>query len=50
MRVRETSTSEPLMRCRNKKGDVETGVLSWSRDKHGGSLLTGRAASGIKVA
>jgi hypothetical protein len=40
------SASKPLMRCRNSKVDVKTGVLCWSRDKHGGSLLTGRAASG----
>ena len=30
--------------------DVKTGVLRWFRDQHGGSLLIGRAASGIKVA
>jgi hypothetical protein len=48
--VREMSASEPLMRCRNIKDDVKTGVLVWSRDKHGSNLLTDRVASGIKVA
>jgi hypothetical protein len=46
----ETSTSEPLMRCRNKRDGVKTGVLSWSQDKRGGNLLTARAAPGIEVA
>jgi hypothetical protein len=44
------SASEPLMRCRNIKDDVKTGVLIWSRDGYGSNLLTDRAASGIKVA
>jgi hypothetical protein len=48
--IKEMSASEPLMRCRNPEDDVETGVLAWFRDEHGGSLFTGRAASGIKVA
>ncbi len=46
----ETSASEPLMRCRNIRGDVKTGVLSWSQDKRRGNLLTVCAASGIEVA
>jgi hypothetical protein len=48
--IMETSTSEPLMRCRNKEDGVKTGVLSWFQDKHGGNLLTARAAPGIEVA
>jgi hypothetical protein len=48
--VKEMSASEPLTRCRNIKDDVKTGVLLWSRDKHGRYLLTDRVASGIKVA
>jgi hypothetical protein len=44
------SASEPLMRCRNIKDDVKTGVLIWSRDEHETNLLTDRVASGIKVA
>ena len=48
--VREMSASEPLMRCRNIKDDVETGVLLWFRDEYGRYLLAERAASGIKVA
>jgi len=46
----ETSKSEPLMRCRNIRDGVRTGVLSWFQDKHGGNLLTARVAPGIKVA
>jgi hypothetical protein len=30
--------------------DIETGVGNWLRDKPGGSLLTGQAVSGMKVA
>ena len=46
----ETSESEPLMRCRNIRDGVKTGVLSWFQDKHGGNLLTAHAAPGIEVA
>jgi hypothetical protein len=48
--IMETSTSEPLMRCRNKEDGVKTGVHSWSQDKHWGNLLTARAAPGIDPA
>ena len=48
--VREGSESEPPSRCRNDKGDVKTGGISWPQDKHRGNLLIAYAASGIKVA
>ena len=47
---REMSESEPPLRCRNDKGGVKTGVISWSQDKRRGDLLTAYAASGIQVA
>ena len=48
--IRETSVSEPLMRCRKDKDDVRTGVLLSFQDKPRGYLLTAWAASGIKMA
>ena len=50
VRFKETSASEPLMRCRKYKDDVNTGELAVPQDKLGGSLLTARAVSGIEVA
>jgi len=50
VRTKETSVSEPLMRCRKDKDGVKTGGHLVLQDKLGGSLLTARAASGIKVA
>ena len=38
--LRETSASEPLMRCRNVKGEVKTGLLSRVQDEFRGNLLT----------
>lgn len=38
------------MTGRKRKVDVETGAWWFPRDKHGGSLLTARAASGLKAA
>ncbi len=42
--------SEPLMKCRKRMDDVETGEKSLLRDEHGGNLSTAHAASGMKVA
>jgi len=50
VRFKETSASEPLMRCRKSKDDVKTGGFLYPRISSGGSLLTARAASGIEVA
>ena len=50
MWIREQSASEPLMRCRNVKDGVKTGVLSMFQDKSRGNLFTAWVASGIKVA
>jgi hypothetical protein len=29
VRLKETNASEPLMTCRNPRGDVETGIKAW---------------------
>jgi hypothetical protein len=50
VRFKETSASEPLMRCRKYMDDVKTGSYLYPRISSWGSLLTARAASGIKVA
>ncbi|MDL1985803.1 MAG: hypothetical protein LWX54_16760 [Deltaproteobacteria bacterium] len=44
------SDSEPLMRCRNIRDGVKTGVLAGPQDKLRGYLFTVWAASGIKMA
>jgi hypothetical protein len=44
------SISEALMRCRNSRDGVKTGVLGDLQDKPGGSLFTVWAASGIEMA
>ena len=48
--IKEMSSSEPLMRCRNIRGGVKTGVLGDLQDKSRGSLFTVWAASGIEMA
>jgi hypothetical protein len=50
MWVTEMIVSEPLARYRNIEDDVNAKILCWYGDKHGGSLLTVCAASGIKGA
>jgi len=44
------SESEPLLRCRNIRDNVKTGVLAEFQDKSRGDLLTVWAVSGIKMA
>jgi hypothetical protein len=48
--ITKASASEPLMRCRKRRDGIETGVELLPRDEPGGSLLTGQAVSGMKVA
>ena len=48
--IKEMSTSEPLMRCRNIRDGVKTGVLGDLQDKSRGNLVTVWAASGIEMA
>jgi hypothetical protein len=50
VRFREASASEPLMRCRKQKDDVETGGVHYSRISPGETCFTAWAASGIEVA
>ena len=50
MRARKANASEPLMKCRKRSDDVETGEESLTRDQPGGHLFTAQAASGMKAA
>jgi hypothetical protein len=38
--IKEMSVSEPLMRCRNIRDGVKTGVLAGLQDKFRGNLFT----------
>ena len=46
----ELNTSEPLITCRKRRDATETGGESLTRDKSGGSLLTGQTVTGMKAA
>jgi hypothetical protein len=48
--AKKASASDPLMTCRRPLDDIETGEGNRSRDEPGGSLPTGQAVSGMKVA
>jgi len=50
VRIKETSKSEPLMRCRKIRDSIKTGVLADHRDKSRGSLFTAWMVLGIKAA
>ena len=50
VRTMKTNVSEPLMTCRKRRNDVETGRESLARDEPRGSLSTDWAASGMEVA
>jgi len=50
VRFRETSASEPLMRCRKLLDGVKTGGLSLLQDKSRGNLFTVWVTSGMQVA
>ena len=50
VRFRETSASEPLMRCQKLVDGVKTGGLSLLQDKSRGNLFTVWVASGMQVA
>ena len=50
VRVKETSKSEPLRRCRNIWDSIKTGVLAEHRDESRGSLFTAWVMLGIKAA
>jgi hypothetical protein len=47
--IKETSASEPLMRCRKLSGHQNRGLAEF-RDESRGSLFTAWAVLGIKVA
>lgn len=46
----KANVSEPLMTCRKLLDDIKTGAGAVSREQRGGSLLTARVVSGMKVA
>jgi hypothetical protein len=48
--ITKASASEPLMKCRNSSGDIETEVELLPRDEPGRNLLTAQVVSGMKVA
>jgi hypothetical protein len=50
VRCREMSVSKPLMKCRNRRDDVETGTRIYPGRSPEGVLITIRAASGMKAA
>lgn len=50
MRIEKANVSEPLLKCRKRSGDIETGVQLLPWDESGGCLSIGQMVSGIKVA
>ena len=46
----KANVSEPLMKCRKRSDDIETGVQLLPRDEPGGYLSTALVVSGTKVA
>lgn len=50
MCAKETSASEPPMRGRKRRNDVNTGGESLTRDESGRDLQTAQMASGMKAA
>jgi len=50
VRTVESNESEPLLTCRKRRDDVETGGESLLRDKSGRCLIMAQTASGMKVA
>jgi hypothetical protein len=46
----ESNASEPLMTCRKRRNDVETGGSRYPGTSLGGNLSTAQAASGMKAA
>jgi hypothetical protein len=46
----KANVSEPLLKCRKRSDDIETGVQLLPRDEPGGYLSTALVVSGTKVA
>jgi len=47
--IRKASASESLLKCRNRKVDIKTGVSKESRDESGGCPPTGQMVSGMEA-
>ena len=50
VRAGKANVSEPLLKCRKRSDDIETGVQLLPWDESGGCLFTGQMVSGMKVA
>ncbi len=50
MWTEKANVSEPLLKCRKRSDDIETGVQLLPRDESGGYLFTALVVSGMKVA
>ncbi len=50
VRTGKANVSEPLLTCRKRIDDIETGVQLLPWDRSGGCLFTGQMVSGMKVA
>ena len=50
VRTEKANVSEPLLKCRKRIDDIETGVQLLPRDQPGGYLPTALVVSGTKVA
>ena len=50
VRIKETSKSEPLMRCRKSMDSIKTVMLADHRDESRGNLFTAWMVLGIKAA
>ena len=50
VRTGKANVSEPLLKCRKRSDDIETGVQLLPREEPGGYLSTALVVSGMKVA
>jgi hypothetical protein len=50
VRTEKANVSEPLLTCRKRSDDIETGVQLLPWDESGGCLFIGQMVSGMKVA
>ena len=48
--IRKASASEPLLTCRNRSDDIETGEAKSFRDEPGGCPFIGQVVSGMEAA
>jgi hypothetical protein len=46
----KTNASEPLMMCRKRRNEIETGTESLARDERGAGARAAHAVSGMEAA